>query len=301
VRRALFLRLTIQLSLKDRDDSRCLQAHRQSPSPCLLPSTGITRLQRSYYPVRLPPMPPPEATLRPLPSHQTGLPRLPEPPFQRTVPTTPADRAGAYVDCFPASRSLPQMAGGSAALSLSRPAQASLTLRPAGSLSRPQATFVTRLQPMRLPAQATRQLPDQSTTLRVDSSSTDDSRLRGALPVPDSCTAAKSHHSIGSSATASSKSGISRPSTLAPATASVQSPAQLSPESQARRSSFQLTRYKFLDHLVLATTSSAAADMPSGTSRPSAFAVFKLITNSNLLDCMTGRSAGFSPLRIRPV
>jgi hypothetical protein len=69
------------------------------------------------------------------------------------VPTTPADRAGAYVDCFPASRSLPQMAGGSAsALSLSRPAQASLTLRPAGSLSRPQATFVTRLQPMRLPA-----------------------------------------------------------------------------------------------------------------------------------------------------
>jgi hypothetical protein len=33
-----------------------------------------------------------------------------------------------------------------------RPAQASLTLRPAGSLSRPQATFVTRLQPMRLPA-----------------------------------------------------------------------------------------------------------------------------------------------------
>src|SRR5271165_6405699 len=86
---------------------------------------------------------------------------------------------------------LPQMEGGSAsALSLSRPAQASLTLRPAGSLSRPQATFVTRLRPMRLPAQAARQLPDQSTTLRVDSSSTDDSRLRGALPQPDLCTAA---------------------------------------------------------------------------------------------------------------
>jgi hypothetical protein len=31
---------------------------------------------------------------------------------------------------------------------------------------------------LRLPAQAARQLPDQSTTLRVDSSSTDDSRLR---------------------------------------------------------------------------------------------------------------------------
>jgi hypothetical protein len=32
------------------------------PEVRVLPSTGITRLQRSYYPVRLPPMPPPEAT-----------------------------------------------------------------------------------------------------------------------------------------------------------------------------------------------------------------------------------------------
>jgi hypothetical protein len=123
-----------------------------TPEVRALPSASITRLQRSYDPVRLPPMPPPEATLRPLPSHQAGLPRLPEPPFRRAVPTTPADRAGAHVDCFPASRGLPLVAGGSAsALSLSRPAQASLTLRPAGLLSRPQATFVTRLQPMRLP------------------------------------------------------------------------------------------------------------------------------------------------------
>jgi hypothetical protein len=131
-----------------------------------------------------------EATLRPLPSHRTGLPRLPEPPFRRAEPTTPADRAGAHVDYFPRSHGLPQMAGGSAsALSLSRPAQASLALRPVGSLSRPEATFVTRLQPLRLPARAARQLPDQSTTLRVESSSTDDSRLRGALPIPDSCSA----------------------------------------------------------------------------------------------------------------
>jgi hypothetical protein len=41
---------------------------------------------------------------------------------------------------------LPQMAGGSAsALSLSRPAQASLTLRPAGSLSRPGVTWIISL------------------------------------------------------------------------------------------------------------------------------------------------------------
>src|SRR5437879_2339846 len=49
----------------------------------------------------------------------------------------------------------------------------------------PKATFVTRLQPYRLPGRAARQLPDQSTTLWVDSSSTDDSRLRGALPRTD--------------------------------------------------------------------------------------------------------------------
>jgi hypothetical protein len=48
-------------------------------------------------------------------------------------------------------------------------------------------------------------------------------------------------------------------------------------------------------------TSSARARMPGGTVRPNALAVSRLITSSNLIDCMTGRSAGFSPLRIRPV
>src|SRR6478609_3063904 len=113
------------------------------------------------------------------------------PPITRTTfPTCRAHYPGGSSGCscrlLPRSRGLPQMAGGSAsALSLSRPAQASLTLWPAGSLSRPQATFVTRLQPAQLPARAARQLPDQSTTLRVDSSSTDDPRLRGALPIGD--------------------------------------------------------------------------------------------------------------------
>src|SRR5215218_443123 len=49
----------------------------------------------------------------------------------------------------------------------------------------PKATFVTRLQPFQLPGRAARQLPDQSTTLWVESSSTSDSRLRGALPIGD--------------------------------------------------------------------------------------------------------------------
>src|ERR1700681_4356086 len=49
----------------------------------------------------------------------------------------------------------------------------------------PKAAFVTRLQPCRLPGRAARQLPDQSTTLWVESSSTSDPRLRGALPDSD--------------------------------------------------------------------------------------------------------------------
>src|SRR5262249_50410748 len=47
-------------------------------------------------------------------------------------------------------------------------------------------------------------------------------------------------------------------------------------------------------------TSSARASSVGGISRRSAFAVLRLITNSNLLDCTTGSSAGFSPL-MRPV
>src|SRR5262249_39822002 len=47
-------------------------------------------------------------------------------------------------------------------------------------------------------------------------------------------------------------------------------------------------------------TSSASASNAGGTSRPSTFAVVRLITNSNLVDCITGRSPGFSPFRIRP-
>ena len=47
-------------------------------------------------------------------------------------------------------------------------------------------------------------------------------------------------------------------------------------------------------------TSSARARREGGMSRPSAFAVFRLMTNSNLVTCCTGKSAAFSPLRIRP-
>src|SRR5262249_48646791 len=46
-------------------------------------------------------------------------------------------------------------------------------------------------------------------------------------------------------------------------------------------------------------TSSARASSCGGTARPSARAVFRLITVSYLVGCCTRRSAGFSPLRMR--
>ena len=47
-------------------------------------------------------------------------------------------------------------------------------------------------------------------------------------------------------------------------------------------------------------TSSARASRDGGTVRPSILAVSVLMTNSNLVDCATGRSAGLVPLRMRP-
>ena len=44
-------------------------------------------------------------------------------------------------------------------------------------------------------------------------------------------------------------------------------------------------------------TSLARASSDGGTVRPSALAASRLMTNSNLVDCCTGRSAGFSRLR----
>ena len=51
---------------------------------------------------------------------------------------------------------------------------------------------------------------------------------------------------------------------------------------------------------VYSITWSASESMAGGTARPSALAVLRLMTKSNLVDCCTGRSAGFSPLRMRP-
>jgi hypothetical protein len=45
-------------------------------------------------------------------------------------------------------------------------------------------------------------------------------------------------------------------------------------------------------------TSSARARIEGGTVRPSSFDVLRFTTASNRVGCWTGRSAGFSPLRM---
>jgi len=145
-------------------------------------SAGITRHRRSYDPVRLPSWSLPSATLRTLPSPMTSLPRLPEPPFRRAVPTTPADRAGARVDCFPAHAAFPKWQEGRHPHCHFRGLHRLHSVTARRIAQPPKVTFVTRLRPSQLPDQAARQLPDLSTIIRVESSSTGVSRPRGALP-----------------------------------------------------------------------------------------------------------------------
>src|SRR5262249_42375889 len=74
---------------------------------------------------------------------------------------------------------------------------------------------------------------------------------------------------------------------------SVLSPRRLRPR---RRGAEQHDDFAATDHSI---TSSARASTVSGTVRPRALAVFRLITSSYLVGACTGRSAGFVPFRMR--
>ena len=109
------------------------------PEVRALCSGGITRHHRSYVPVRLPPGPPPVNGVEAATLAQNGPPPITRTTFPTCRAHYPDGSSGCACRSLPRPCSLPQMAGGSAsALSLSRPAQASLALRPAGSLSRPR-------------------------------------------------------------------------------------------------------------------------------------------------------------------
>jgi hypothetical protein len=141
----------------------------------------MTRLHRYYAPVRLPPDPPPSAVSKsrpPIgrvsldyPHHPSSVP-CPIPRQTEQVrmsvaslfarPSPGKRRVGVCIDSFEACSDFTRVT----ARWIAQP---------------PEAAFVTRLRPDRLLAQAARQLPDQSTTLWVEPSSTGDTRLRGAL------------------------------------------------------------------------------------------------------------------------
>ena len=127
------------------------QAHQKSgsfPPPALPGFIGRTTLSDSRADRR------PIASLRPLPSPDTGLPQLPGPPFQHAVPTTPMDRNGCVC------RLLPRPLGPSPFLRrvgvhhFTFGACSGFTRVTACWIARPpKAVFVTRLQSSWLPNQ----------------------------------------------------------------------------------------------------------------------------------------------------
>ena len=68
-------------------------------------------------------------------------------------------------------------------------------------------------------------------------------------------------------------------------------------ERPRRRTAEQRNELAAFHHSI---TSSARASTVGGISRPSVLAVLRLITNSNLVGCTTGKSPGFVPLSILP-
>jgi hypothetical protein len=79
----------------------------------------------------------------------------------------------------------------------------------------------------------------------------------------------------------------------------VAGPRSLSRNSEAMRLSSGFSTAPSRESLYSITSSARASSM-GGTFMPSAFAVLRLITSSNLVDCAIGKSAGFSPLRTLP-
>ena len=112
-----------------------------------LPSAGVTRLLRYYEPLRHPAGPgwssrfPGWRVRATDAASRVAAVSL----FTHAAANTPAEPVGARVTRFPTAVSLPRIVGGSAsALSVSRPAQRSLALRPACSLNRPEAILLHR-------------------------------------------------------------------------------------------------------------------------------------------------------------
>ena len=171
---------------------RLTPIHRPSPSSTSTPevrvlsSAGVTRHQRSYDPVRLPPAPPPcgdveAATL--VPSGPPPITRLTLPACRAQYPDGPEQVRLSVASLF--HPGLPRFSGGSASMtSLSGPAQASLALRPAGLLNRPRRPLSRGFDPASYPTKPLVSYQVLPTTSWVDPSSTGEPRRWGALRNP---------------------------------------------------------------------------------------------------------------------
>ena len=154
----------------------------QSPDPPLLPKRAGSQgpsLHRSYPASPLLwPCPTSRRVRPPCRGRPSGDLHPPGPPSLRCGLPSLACRAhypggpnGCACRLLPGSCGLPRISGGSAsAISLSRPAQAYFSLRPASLLARLSPGFVTRLRLGRSPDRAARQLPCLPTTTWVGSS-----------------------------------------------------------------------------------------------------------------------------------
>ena len=100
---------------------------------------------------------------------------------QRAVPTTPADRDGCMRRLLPHPTRPSPLFGRVGIRDITFEACSGFTRVTAHWLAQPpKAAFVARLRPLRLPERAACQLPDQSTTLWVEPTSTGTTRRRGA-------------------------------------------------------------------------------------------------------------------------
>jgi hypothetical protein len=175
------LRLAIELPLKDPDRFRCCRLIANHPDPLRLRKRSKSRgpsLHRSH-PASSVLCPRPTPTAAAALSRRRG--RYPRydgsPPFhgspsRRAVPTTPADRMSAHVDYFPIRAAFPDsLAGRHPRLHFRGLLELHSCYGPPVAQP-PKAAFVTRLRSGQLPSQTARQLPDLSTIIWVDSSST---------------------------------------------------------------------------------------------------------------------------------
>ncbi len=149
--------------------------------PWLLPSAGITRLQRYYGPIRHPTRASLSLTgfrLVVTRHHRWGFPCCTDLLVHACPRQYPGGIPGSPVAHSPRDGSLPRYRGGSApALNFSRPARRSLVLRPTCSLSRFYDPFPSEAPADSLPPLPLRLLPAGATPCRAGFSPAEDQHL----------------------------------------------------------------------------------------------------------------------------